>query len=75
MHTPSIRLPGIRSELALPRGRAGWVVTVRPRRRRVTADGQPMSGCFGLLAERDEMVIKGLAASLECSGEADGARS
>jgi hypothetical protein len=71
MHAPSIRLPGIGSERAVPRGRAGWVVTVRPPRRRVTGGAQPMNGCFGMLAEKDEMVVKGLAASLACSGEAE----
>jgi hypothetical protein len=72
----SITVPvrGIPRELAMPRAQAwqealGWL-----RRSRVQRGGRPVSECFGGLTVRDQMVVKGLAASLECSTEGGGAR-
>jgi len=61
---PALHIP---YELAMPRAQAwrgvlDWLRRSRPQR-------AVMSGCFGRLAAKDEMVAKGLAASLTCSTE------
>jgi hypothetical protein len=39
------------------------------RRSRAQRAERAMTGCFGALAVKDKMVVKGLAASLACSAE------
>jgi hypothetical protein len=65
---------GIPRELAIPQAQAwrealDWLRRSQPRR------GEwPVSECFGRLTVKDEMVVKGLAASLACSTERGGKR-
>jgi hypothetical protein len=71
MLTPSVRSPEaeIRFKLALPLGQV-WRGFMEPRRAsQVQRRDHLMTGCFGRLTDKDEMVLKGLAASLACSNE------
>jgi hypothetical protein len=63
----SLRHPDIRCEPAEPFGRGWRDVVGRLRRSRARRHDHLITDCFGKLAGRDEMVVKGLAASLTCS--------
>lgn len=67
--TTSVPAFDIPYELAIPRAQAwrgalDWLRGSRSRPQR-----RVMTGCFGRLTAKDEMVAKGLAASLACSTE------
>jgi hypothetical protein len=63
---PALDLP---YELAMPRAEAWRGVLDWLRRSRSRPQRAVMTGCFGRLDAKDEMVAKGLAASLACSTE------
>ncbi len=63
---PALDIP---YELAMPRAQVWRGVLDWLRRSRSRPQRAVMSGCFGRLAAKDEMVAKGLAASLTCSTE------
>jgi hypothetical protein len=67
--TTSVPALDIPYELAIPRAQAWLGVLDRLRRSRSRPRRAVMTGCFGKLAVKDEMVAKGLAASLTCSTE------
>lgn len=55
--------------LAMPRAQAWWGVLDWLRQSRSRPRRAVTTGCFGRLATKEEMVAKGLAASLTCSTE------
>jgi len=63
---PAFRIPG---ELTIPRVQAWPSALSWLRRSRVQRTQRGMTGCFGALTVKDEMVVKGLAASLTSSTE------
>jgi hypothetical protein len=63
---PALDLP---YDLGMPRAEAWRGVLDWLRRSRSRPQRAVMTGCFGRLAAKDEMVAKGLAASLACSTE------
>jgi hypothetical protein len=63
---PALDLP---YELGMPRAQAWQGVLDWLRRSRSRPQRAVITGCFGRLTARDEMVAKGLAASLTCSTE------
>jgi hypothetical protein len=69
MLTFSIRSSEIRCKPAVPLGQGWWDVEGRMRGWRVQQGGQMPTECFGGLTDKDEAVVKGLAASLACSSE------
>jgi hypothetical protein len=66
---PSIPAPAIRYEVATPRAHPWRAMRDWLRRLRVQPGEPAIAGCFGALTVKDRMVVKGLAASLECSAE------
>jgi hypothetical protein len=67
--TTSVPALDIPYALAMPRAQAWRGVLDWLRRSRSRPQRAVMTGCFGRLAVKDEMVAKGLAASLTCSTE------
>jgi len=65
----SIPVSGIPYEVAMPRAHPWRAIRDWLRRLRAQRGEPAVSGCFGALAVKDRMVVKGLAASLECSAE------
>jgi hypothetical protein len=69
MSRTSIRPTDIRCKLALPLAR-GWPgVLDHLSGSRVQRRGQMLTECFGGLNDKDEAVVRGLAAGLACSTE------
>jgi hypothetical protein len=67
--TTSVPAFDIPYELAMPRTQAWRGVLDWLRQSRSRPQRAAMTGCFGRLTAKDEMVAKGLAASLTCSTE------
>jgi len=63
----SIPASDIRYEVAMPRARPWRAMLDRLDQLRGQRRERPLTGCFGALTVKDRMVVKGLAASLECS--------
>jgi hypothetical protein len=75
MLTPSIRSPEIRLELPVTLGQRWRGFSERLCRSQLKRGDHLLAGCFGALAEKDEMVVRGLAARLACSTERGQGRS
>jgi hypothetical protein len=67
--TTSIPAFDIQYRLAVPLGQDWQGALDWLRQSRPWPEGRVMTGCFGRLTAKDEMVAKGLAASLACSTE------
>jgi hypothetical protein len=65
----SVPASGIAPELTMPRAQAWREPLERLRRSRARRADLTMTGCFGVLGVKDEMVLRGLAASLACAAE------
>ena len=60
---------GIPRGFGVPLGHEWHAVLGRLRRSRIPRQSHAAAECFGRLTDRDEAVVKGLAASLACSTE------
>jgi hypothetical protein len=66
MATPSISAAGLARMPSVPRARPWRSLTAGLRQRSVPRGRQTARACFGTLPAKEQMVVKGLSASLPC---------